>query len=148
MLRLDSSDLCRRSFIIGALLCAPLGAQLSAPISSPAAAQTQNPTAALGRATPRDTVLGFLTAARKGNMEVASRFLNTRLRGAAAERLAQQLSTVLDRRLPPRLQDLSDSPEGSPSDLRVDQDLVGTISSEQGLLFAWVCQPLISSRFC
>ena len=132
MLRLDSSDVFRRSFIVGALFCAPLWAQLPVPVSGPAATQTQTPTDALGRTTPRGTVLGFLTAARKGNMEVASQFLNTRLRGAAAERLAQQLSTVLDRRLPPRLQGLSDSPEGSPSDLRVDQDLVGTISSDQG----------------
>ena len=62
-------------------------------------------------------------------MEVASQSLNTRLRGAAAERLAQQLFTVLDRRLPPRLQQLSDRPEGSLSDIRVDQDVVGTISA-------------------
>jgi hypothetical protein len=58
-------------------------------------------------------------------MEVASQFLSTRLSAAAAQLLAQQLFTVLDRRLPPRLQDLSDSPEGSPSNLRADQDVVG-----------------------
>ena len=65
-------------------------------------------------------------------MAVASQFLNTPLRGSAAESLARQLFTVLDRRLPPRLQDLSDRPEGSLSDPRSDQDAVGTISSAQG----------------
>jgi hypothetical protein len=64
-------------------------------------------------------------------MAVASQYLNTRLRDKAAEQLAKQLFTVLDRRLPPRLQQLSDSPQGSQSDLKSGQDLVGTISSDQ-----------------
>lgn len=129
MLRLDSSDLCRRSFLVGVLSCAPLWAQLTVrypdrPEPNPDLRTTLSPAAL-----PRGAVLGFLAAARKGNMEVASQFLNTRLRGAAAERLAQQLFTVLDRRLPPRLQQLSDRPEGSLSDIRADQDVVGTISA-------------------
>ncbi len=65
-------------------------------------------------------------------MAVASQFLNTPLTGPAAESLAHELFTVLDRRLPPRLQELSDSPDGSLSDRRSDRDVVGTISTPEG----------------
>jgi MscS family membrane protein len=114
------------------LACAPLWAQLPTHPCASSAAQPEAPKDALGRDTPRGTVLGFLAAARKGNMETASQFLDTPLRGPAAALLAQQLFTVLDRRLPPQLQKLSDNPEGSLSDLSSDQDAVGTISSAQG----------------
>ena len=87
----------------------------------------------LGRTTPRRAVLGFLSAARKGNAEIAALYLNTPLRGAGAQALAQQLAAVLDRRLPARLNELSDQPEGSlPDPLRPDEDLVGTISTSRG----------------
>ncbi len=87
----------------------------------------------LGRTTPRGAVLGFLSAARKGNGEIAALYLNTPLRGPDAQALAQQLAAVLDRRLPPRLNELSDKPEGSlPDPLRPDEDLVGTISTSKG----------------
>lgn len=56
--------------------------------------------------------MGFLSAARKGNAEIAALYLNTPLRGANAEGLARQLAAVLDRRLPARLTQLSDEPEG------------------------------------
>ncbi len=65
-------------------------------------------------------------------MEVAAQYLNTPLKGEAAQQLAEQLFTVLDRRLPGRLLELSDSPDGSLSTLKTDQDLVGTISSAKG----------------
>ena len=65
-------------------------------------------------------------------MEVASQYLNTTLRGDEAHVLAQQLFTVLDRRLPAKLFELSDSPEGSLATYKPDEDLVGTISSAQG----------------
>jgi MscS family membrane protein len=126
------NTLTRSACLFGSLLCAPLWAQFPLSSSTPPAAQPDTPKDALGRSTPRGTVLGFLSAARKGNMAAASQFLNTPLRGSSAETLARQLFTVLDRRLPPRLQDLSDNPEGSPLDLRVDQDPVGTISSAGG----------------
>jgi MscS family membrane protein len=87
----------------------------------------------LGRTTPRRAVLGFLSAARKGNAEIAALYLITPLRGADAQALAQQLAVVLDRRLPARLNELSDQPEGSiPDPLRPDEDLVGTISTSKG----------------
>lgn len=113
------------------LFCFPAWAQLPSPAPGPTAAQPELPKDALGRTTPQGTVLGFLIAARKGNDELAARYLNTRLRGERATTLARQLFTVLDRRLPPRLHQLSDKPEGSLTDpLKPDQEFVGTISSD------------------
>jgi MscS family membrane protein len=87
----------------------------------------------LGRNTPRGAVLGFLNAARKGNAEIAVLYLNTPLRGGDAKDLSRQLAIVLDRRLPARLNLLSDKPEGSiPDPLKPDEDLVGTISTARG----------------
>jgi len=115
------------------LFCFPASAQLHKPGSAPTPAQPEVPTDTLGRATPRGAVLGFLGAARRGDDELAAQFLNTRVRGNAAAALAHQLFIVLDRRLPPRLNQVSDDPEGSLSDpLKPDQELVGTISSNNG----------------
>jgi MscS family membrane protein len=72
-----------------------------------------------------------LTAAREGDNDLAAQYLNTRLRGKAATDLAHQLFVVLDRRLPARLNALSDVPEGSDL-LKPNQELVGTISSDNG----------------
>jgi MscS family membrane protein len=115
---------------LGLLLCLPAQAQLAVPAPTPATAQPEIPKDSLGRTTPRGTVLGFLSAARNGNDELAVRYLNTRLHGKAAAVLSNQLFTVLDRRLPARLAQLSDKPEGSLSNLlNPDKELVGTISS-------------------
>ena len=95
----------------------------------------ETPKDTLGRATPRGTVLGLLSAARKGNTELAALYLNTPLRGADAAALASQLAAVIDRRLPPRLNEISDKPEGSrPDPLKPDEDLVGVIETENGNL--------------
>jgi MscS family membrane protein len=99
----------------------------------PTAAQPEVLKDSLGRTTPRGAVLGFLSAARKGDDELGAQYLNSRLRGNAAAVLAHQLFTVLDRRLPPRLNELSDKHEGSLSNpLKPDQELVGTINSDNG----------------
>jgi len=74
-----------------------------------------------------------LTASRRGDYAAARQYLDTPLRGARADSLAKQLSSVLDRRLPARLRELSGRPEGSqyfPD--RLDTDLVGTIDSLAG----------------
>jgi MscS family membrane protein len=116
------------------LLSSSAGAQVATP-KPPAAAEAQPepPKDTLGRSTPRGAVLGFLGAARKGNAEIAVLYLNTPLRGEEAEKLARQLATVLDRRLPARLNSLSDKPEGSiPDPLNPDEDLVGTIPTANG----------------
>jgi MscS family membrane protein len=116
-------------------MCASAWSQIPGKIQAPAPAATQPeaPKDVLGRTTPRGTVLGFLTAARNGNDDVAARYLDTRLRGKAAEQLAHKLFVVLDRRLPARLNEISDSPEGAPTDLlNPNQDLVGTVKSVKG----------------
>jgi MscS family membrane protein len=95
--------------------------------------EAETPKDTLGRETPRGTVLGFLAAARKGDAQVAALYLNTPLHGASAEALARELAVVLDRGLPPRLNQLSDKPEGSlPDQLSPDEDNVGTISTPSG----------------
>jgi MscS family membrane protein len=100
----------------------------AAPAAAPAPAEP--PKDALGRSTPRGTVLGFLAAARKGDDALACQYLDTPLRGEAAEVLAHQLFVVLDARLPARLPQLSDAPEGSRSNpLSPDQEVVGRVQS-------------------
>ncbi len=111
--------------------CLPVSSQLATPSSTRVPSQPPVPQDALGRTTPRGTVLGFLTAARKGDDDLAAQYLNTRRRGTAAADLAHQLFVVLDRRLPARLNTLSDVPEGSDL-LKPNQELVGTISSDNG----------------
>lgn len=87
----------------------------------------------LDRATPRGAVLGFLAAARKGDDQVAAAYLNTPLRGDAAGTLARQLFVVLDTRLPAKLTQLSDRPEGSAADpLNQNLDPIGTIARADG----------------
>ena len=96
-------------------------------------AQAQQPKDPLGRDTPRGTVIGFMTAARSGSDELSPQFLNTDLKGTAALELARQLFVVLDSRLPARLNQLSDRPEGVPTNpLRPDENVVGTINTANG----------------
>ncbi len=78
-------------------------------------------------------MLGFINAARKSNDEVAPLYLDTDLKGQAALDLAHKLFVVLDRRLPPRLNELSDRPEGASNNpIRPDENVVGTISTASG----------------
>ena len=115
------------------LLSPDVWPQVAAPKPPAAEAAPEIPKDTLGRNTPRGAVLGFLSAVRKGNAEIAVLYLNTPLRGASAEDLARQLGIVLDRRLPARLNSLSDKPEGAtPDPLKPDEDVVGTISTAKG----------------
>lgn len=111
-----------------------LRAQVSPKTALPVAETTASKDT-LGRSTPRGSVLGFLSATRKGNAEIAALYLNTPLRGGDAAILAGQLGTVLDRRLPARINQISDVPEGSvPDPLRPDEDVIGTIDTATGSL--------------
>jgi MscS family membrane protein len=111
----------------------PAWAQFNSASSVPATAPAEAPRDSFGRTTPKGTVLGFLLAARNGQQELAIQYLNTRKHGEVAFELAQQLFTVLDRRLPPKLPLLSDKPEGSLSGrLRHNENLVGTIRRDSG----------------
>ncbi len=92
-----------------------------------------SPKDTLGRLTPRGAVLGLINAARKGNTGLAALYLDTPLRGPEAEALASQLAAVIDRRLPARLNEISDKPEGSGRDpLNPDEDLIGVIQTANG----------------
>ncbi len=94
---------------------------------------TEIPQDQLGRTTPRGAVLGFLTAAYSGNFRTAAAYLNTRSSETDAMILAQKLFFVLDRRLPAKLNNLSDDPQGSRLDpLDSRRELVGTIASSSG----------------
>ena len=130
---LPAQGLAPRAYVITSVHSNALMAQLGTHVPAPAAARPEVPKDSLGRSTPRGTVLGFIIAARKGDDELAAQYLNTRLQGKAAADLAHQLFIVLDRRLPAKLIELSDKPEGTAVNLlKPDQELVGTISSENG----------------
>jgi MscS family membrane protein len=110
------------------LAWAPVHAQGQAP-----AAQAEVPADTLGRDTPRGTVVGFLAAARNGQDDVATEYLNTRARPAQATALARQLFVVLDTRLPARIAAVSDEPDGSRANpLAPGREVVGTIRSAGG----------------
>jgi hypothetical protein len=87
--------------------------QIVVPGTTPAPKHPEIPNDSLGRTNPRGTVLGFLSASQRKEYAIATEYLNTKLRGKAGEDLAHQLSVVLDRRLPSRLNQLSDKPQGS-----------------------------------
>jgi len=100
-----------------------------------AAAEPEVPRDPLGRDTPRGALLGFMRVSREGNFEAAPEYLNTTLQGLPAQELARQLYVVLDKRLPARLDELSDRPEGRLSNpLRPDEDVVATITTSTGNL--------------
>ena len=115
------------------VVCVSARPQVGLPGASPAPAPTTVAKDPLGRSTPRTAVIGFLGAARKGDYEVAAGYLNTQLKEKSAEDLAKKLSVVLDRRLPAKLNELSDKPEGSQRDpLHPDREVVGIVTSTNG----------------
>ena len=77
--------------------------------------------------------MGFLAAARAGQDALASEYLNTSASGTAAAELAHQLFVVLDARLPPRLSQIRDVPEGSLANpLVANQEIVGKVDGPDG----------------
>ena len=130
----------RRVFPLAlALLLVPTVAgagQGTKPVAAPPALTTPAPAApsdALGRTTPHGSVSAFLAAARKGDYALASHYLNTKASATDAEQQAHELFFVLDARLPARLNQVSDAPEGShASPLQPDRELVGTIPGPDG----------------
>ena len=74
-------------------------------------------------------MLGFLSAARKGDYQLARQYLNTRLAEAAATQRAEQLFVVLDAKLPARLTAVIDVPEGSRSNVSSpDEERIATLA--------------------
>jgi MscS family membrane protein len=102
----------------------------SQPAPSQSAEKAQDP---LGRNTPRGTVLSFLAAAYDQKYDLAAQYLDTRSHPKDPVSLAQQLFYVLDRRLPAKLNNLSNDPQGSLSDpLNARRELVGTVETQDG----------------
>ncbi len=113
--------------LVACLLLVPAVEAQSKPDPQPPAA-TETPKDTLGRSTPRGAVRGFLTAARKGDYRLARQYLNTRLGDAAAEQRAEQLFAVLDAKLPVRLTEVNDTPEGSRVNPRSpDEERIATL---------------------
>jgi MscS family membrane protein len=124
-----------RAVVLSLLLlsCPTLWSQAVPAKSASAEAPPAAPADTIGRGTPRGTVLGLLSATRNRKTELAALYLNTPLRGAEAETLAIQLAAVINRRLPARINEISDVPEGSQRDpLKPDEDLVGVIQTANG----------------
>ena len=123
-------------FLAGLLLPHPLHGQLPKALTPSPSAQAKVPEASedpLGRSTPRGTVLGFLTNAYDRKYDIAAQYLNTRLRGKDAASLAEQLLVVLDRKLPAKLNNLSNDPQGSMSDpVDPHRELIGSIAGDDG----------------
>jgi len=79
-------------------------------------------------------VVGFLTAAHKGDWQTASQFIAS-IKGEDPAELATELSVVLDQGLPANLSQLSDQPEGKLKDnLPPNKELAGTIVTDGGPL--------------
>jgi MscS family membrane protein len=101
---------------------------------NPPASADNTPADNLGRSTPRGTVIGFLTAAHKGDWATATQYINS-TKGEDPVELATQLSVVLDQGLPANLNQLSDKPEGDLKDnLPPSRELAGTIDTKGGPL--------------
>src|SRR5262249_16600808 len=136
----------RRLMAAFVLAFLPIAAVAQPPAAAtPPAAAAEPPKDTIGRDSPRGTLLGFIRAARDGNNEVASLYLNTNLRGPPAQNptrrgppapgLAKRLSAALANGRPARLTEVSDKPEGSPPNpLRPDEDVIGTVTTDDGPL--------------
>lgn len=79
-------------------------------------------------------MVGFLTAAHKGDWKTAAQYIET-TRGEDPAELSAQLSVVLDQGLPANLERLSDKPEGNLNDnLPATKELAGIIDTRGGPL--------------
>ena len=117
--------------ILSLLLSLSAPAQPAAPPSQPAEADA-TARDALGRLTPRGTVLGFIRAAQTGDYERAAEYLDARYSPLRqSQELARQLHVLLDRGLPIKLDFLSTKPEGDPENSsRPNRTLVGVVTSD------------------
>ena len=115
---------------LGAVLTVSLWAQLPSPPAAPAPAAA---TDALGRTTPRGTVLGFLRAISAEDYKRAAKYLQTQAAPARAENLAMELGTVLNRRFQIDIERVSAMPDGTVNDdTQQTRDLLGIIHSPHG----------------
>ena len=80
-------------------------------------------------------MVGFLTAAHRGDWKTASQYIEITRGEDPVRRLSTQLSVVLDQGLPANLEQLSDKPEGDLHDnLPAARELAGVIDTRGGPL--------------
>jgi MscS family membrane protein len=123
-------------FLLSALLVRPGVAQLSKTLGLQSDVSEQKVSDdPLGRSAPYGTVKGFVKSTEFRDYAKAAQYLHTRKKGEAAQKLAEQLQTVLDWGLKVDLEKLSRKPEGDPTDgLEIKQDRIGTIDTSFGKL--------------
>jgi len=124
--------------------CATASLLLCATLALPAAAQEaeraaqaeraeQPAQAQHTRATPRSSMLGYLTACREGDYDQAAGYLDTSgAPNADGAKLARWLKFVLDQKLWVDLESLSDQPQGDTSDGSARRDTLGVIETKRG----------------
>ena len=102
--------------------------------TAPTTTQTPaSPQDSLGRTTPRGTVLGFFSASYNHRYDIAAQYLDIHEHPEAAAELARQFFLVLDKRLPPKLNSVSNDPRGSMSDpLDLRRELIGSVATSKG----------------
>lgn len=123
----------RALFLLG-LMCAPLAAQsvfkaLSTGVAATTAAVAS--TDPLGRSSPRGTLMGFMEAAQKGNMERAAEYLQLPRQESEIDntRVVQDLKALLDHAYVGRLGAITDNPEAAyDPQLEANQQHVGEFS--------------------
>ncbi len=117
-------------FVSPALAQSPLAT--AAKPDTPAQQADEDP---LGRTTPYGTVAGFIRGAKDNDYARAAQYLDTRKRGVAAEELAKQLRTVLDRGLKVDIDLISRKPEGDIQDeSRATRERIGAVDTGAGKL--------------
>ena len=123
-------------FLLSALLVRPGVAQLSKTLGLQSDVSEQKVSDdPLGRSAPYGAVKGFVKSTQFRDYAKAAQYLHTRKKGEAAQKLAEQLQTVLDWGLKADLEKLSRKPEGDPTDgLEITQDRIGTIDTSFGKL--------------
>ena len=74
-------------------------------------------------------MLGFLASASGQKYDTAAQYMNTHAHGKDAEELAKELFFVLDRKLPARLNRVSNDPMGSLTDVDPRRELIGSVET-------------------
>jgi MscS family membrane protein len=100
--------------------------------------QTEASDDPLGRGTPRGTVLGFFKAVGKEDYDEAAGYLDTKQKGDLAQKLAQELKTILDKEGSIDIKNLSRRPEGDAASSQPNRYLAGVVTSSSGKVEIWL----------
>jgi len=130
--------------VLLAALAQPAAAQIPDSQTSRMSPSAQQAPDALGRETPRGTIIGFTSAVRRGDFVVAQGYmqLTPRQRGSA-ETLARDLAELLDRYYTRRVTELSDLPTGVAGDgLPLDREGSSSPSPIPPSRSGWCVSPI------